>query len=62
VSQSTQNLYVSVACRDTAAVYEFITQEVGALPAVNSVETVPIARRVKLAGSTLQGELLPEPA
>jgi len=57
-----QNLYVSVACRDTAALYEFITREVGALPAVSSVETVPIARKVKLAGSTLQGELLPEPA
>jgi hypothetical protein len=41
---------------------EFITREVGALPAVSSVETVPIARKVKLAGSTLQGELLPEPA
>jgi DNA-binding Lrp family transcriptional regulator len=56
-----QNLYVSVVCRDTAALYEFITREVGALPAVSSVETVPVARKVKLAGSTLQGELLPEP-
>ncbi|MBS1882397.1 MAG: AsnC family transcriptional regulator [Actinobacteria bacterium] len=56
-----QNLYVSLVCRDTAALYEFITQEVGALPAVSSVETVPIARKVKLAGSTLQGELLPAP-
>lgn len=56
-----QNLYVSVVCRDTAALYEFITGEVGALPAVSSVETVPVARKVKLAGSTLQGELLPEP-
>jgi hypothetical protein len=27
----------------------------------SSVETVPIARKVKLAGRTLQGELLPEP-
>jgi DNA-binding Lrp family transcriptional regulator len=57
----TQNLYVSVVCPDTAALYEFITREVGALPTVSSVETVPIARKVKLAGSTLQGELLPEP-
>jgi DNA-binding Lrp family transcriptional regulator len=57
----TQNLYVTVVCRDTAALYEFITREVGALPAVSSVETVPVARKVKLAGSTLQGELLPEP-
>ena len=56
-----QNLDVSVACRDTAALYEFLTREVGAVPAVSSVETVPLARKVKLAGSTLQGELLPEP-
>jgi DNA-binding Lrp family transcriptional regulator len=56
-----QNLYVSVVCRDTVALYEFLTRQVGALPAVSSVETVPIARKVKLAGSTLQGELLPEP-
>lgn len=57
-----QNLYVSLVCRDTAELYEFITREVGTLPAVSSVETVPVARKVKLAGSTLQGELLPEPA
>jgi DNA-binding Lrp family transcriptional regulator len=56
-----QNLYVSVVCRDTAELYEFITREVGALPEVSSVETVPLARKVKLAGSTLQGDLLPEP-
>jgi DNA-binding Lrp family transcriptional regulator len=56
-----QNLYVSVVCRDAAELYELITREVGALPAVSSVETVPVARKVKLAGSTLQGELLPEP-
>jgi DNA-binding Lrp family transcriptional regulator len=56
-----QNLYVSVVCRDTASLYDFITREVGALSAVSSVETVPLARKVKLAGSTLQGELLPEP-
>lgn len=56
-----QNLYVSIVCRDAAAIYAFITGEVGALPAVSAVETVPVARKVKLAGSTLQGELLPEP-
>lgn len=56
-----QNLYVSVICRDIAGLYEFVTDEVGALPEVSSVETVPLARKIKLAGSTLQGELLPEP-
>ncbi|HEY0279349.1 MAG TPA: Lrp/AsnC ligand binding domain-containing protein [Solirubrobacterales bacterium] len=56
-----QNLYVSVVCRDIAALHEFIIREVGDLAGVSSVETVPLARKVKLAGSTLQGELLPEP-
>jgi DNA-binding Lrp family transcriptional regulator len=56
-----QNLYVSLVCRSTAALYEFITSEVGALPAVSSVETVPLARKVKLAGSVMHGDLLPEP-
>lgn len=57
-----QNLYVAVVCRSAATLYAFLTREVGALPAVSAVETVPVARRVKLAGSILRGELLPEPA
>lgn len=55
------NLHVAVACRSGAALYEFLTREVGGLPGVSAVETVPVARRVKLAGSVMHGELLPEP-
>jgi DNA-binding Lrp family transcriptional regulator len=55
------NLHVAVACRSAAALYEFLTREVGGLPGVSAVETVPVARRVKLAGSVMHGELLPEP-
>jgi len=55
------DLYVGVVCRSASALYEFLTREVGALPAVSAVETVPVARRVKLAGIVMEGELLPEP-
>jgi DNA-binding Lrp family transcriptional regulator len=55
------NLYVGAACRSGSALYEFLTREVGALPGVSAVETVPVARRVKLAGIVMKGELLPEP-
>jgi DNA-binding Lrp family transcriptional regulator len=56
-----QNLHVAVCCRSASALYEFLTREVGALAGVGSVETVPVARRVKLAGIVMEGELLPEP-
>jgi DNA-binding Lrp family transcriptional regulator len=56
-----QNLYVALACRSASALYEFLTHEVGALAGVSSVETVPVARRVKLGGIVMEGELLPEP-
>jgi DNA-binding Lrp family transcriptional regulator len=55
------DLYVGVVCRSVSALYEFLTREVGALPGVSAVETVPVARRVKLAGIVMEGELLPEP-
>jgi hypothetical protein len=34
---------------------------VGAIPAVQSVETSPMARRVKQAGSIMRGARLPDP-
>jgi DNA-binding Lrp family transcriptional regulator len=55
------NLYVGLACRSVSALYEFLTEEVGALPGVGAVEMVPVARRVKLAGILVEDELLPAP-
>jgi DNA-binding Lrp family transcriptional regulator len=55
------NLHATVACRDTEHLYEFIVRELGALPAIHTIETSPIARRVKQAGSIMQGARLPEP-
>jgi DNA-binding Lrp family transcriptional regulator len=55
------NLHATVACRDTHHLYEFLVNEVGAIPAVQAVETSPMARRVKQAGSIMHGPRLPDP-
>jgi DNA-binding Lrp family transcriptional regulator len=44
------NLYASVLCPDTDALYEYLTTRIASLPAVERVETVPILRTVKRAG------------
>jgi DNA-binding Lrp family transcriptional regulator len=54
------NLVVAVACRDTAHLYRFITERVGALP-VTSLETATVLRRVKQAGSRMNGPRLTDP-
>jgi DNA-binding Lrp family transcriptional regulator len=55
------NLHATVACRDTQHLYEFLVRDVGAIPAVQAVETSPMARRVKQAGSVMRGARLPDP-
>ena len=54
------NLVVAVVARDNADLYRFITDQVGRLP-VRSLETSPVLRRVKQAGSRLDGPRLTEP-
>jgi len=54
------NLVVAVVARDNADLYRFITDRVGRLP-VRSMETSPVLRRVKQAGSRLDGPRLTEP-
>jgi DNA-binding Lrp family transcriptional regulator len=54
------NLFVAVACRDTAHLYRFITERVGALP-VTSLETATVLRRIKQAGSRMNGPRLTDP-
>jgi len=55
------NLHATVACRDAHHLYEFLVNDVGAIPAVRAVETSPMARRVKQAGSIMHGPRLPDP-
>ncbi|GAA3670419.1 Lrp/AsnC family transcriptional regulator [Nonomuraea antimicrobica] len=47
------NLSATIVCRDDAALYRFLTESVGALPAIRHIETAPIIRTVKRAGAAL---------
>jgi DNA-binding Lrp family transcriptional regulator len=44
------NLYASVLCPDTAALYTYLTTRIAQLPGVERVETVPIVRTIKRSG------------
>jgi DNA-binding Lrp family transcriptional regulator len=45
------NLLVSVVCRDSADLYRYLTERIGALPQIREVETAPELRTVKRAGA-----------
>jgi DNA-binding Lrp family transcriptional regulator len=45
------NLEASLVFRDGTALYEFMTKRIGALPGIHGVETAPVLRTVKRAGS-----------
>ncbi len=49
------NLTASVVCRDDAAFYRYLTEDLGALPAIRQIETAPIVRTIKRAGALLPG-------
>lgn len=49
------NLVASVTTRDAAALYAYLTEEIGAIEAVQSVEVTPLLRRFKHAGTMLDG-------
>jgi DNA-binding Lrp family transcriptional regulator len=49
------NLTVSIVCRDDTALYRYLTDSVGALPAIRHIETGPIIRTMKRAGAVLPG-------
>jgi DNA-binding Lrp family transcriptional regulator len=55
------NLHATVGCRDVHHLHEFLVREAGALEAIHTVETSPIARRIKQAGSIMEGARLPAP-
>jgi DNA-binding Lrp family transcriptional regulator len=55
------NLFASVVCRDTDELYDYLSEEIGAIRAVQSAELSPVLRRVKQATTILQGSRLPQP-
>ncbi len=48
------NLLTAAVCRDTDALYTYVTTKVGALPAVSQAEVVPVLRQVKQGGTLLR--------
>ncbi|MEW9550065.1 Lrp/AsnC family transcriptional regulator [Nonomuraea sp. NPDC050783] len=53
VTTGPHNLTASVVCRDDAAFYRYLTEDLGALPAIRQLETAPIIRTIKRAGALL---------
>ncbi len=49
------NLFASLMCRDVYALYAYLTTQLAAIPAITSIETVPIVRTVK-RGSILAAQ------
>jgi DNA-binding Lrp family transcriptional regulator len=57
----TANLWASIVCRDADDLYRYITERIGAIPAVRQLEISPTLRQVKQAGSILSGGRLTDP-
>lgn len=54
------NLVLVVICRDSADLYRYVTTRIGAITAVRQIETSPVLRRVKQAGSLVgRGQIAP---
>jgi DNA-binding Lrp family transcriptional regulator len=57
----TANLWASIVCRDADDLYRYITERIGAIPAVRQLEISPTLRQVKQAGSILSDGRLADP-
>lgn len=55
------NLVASVVCRDSGALYEYVTTKVSAAAGVRQLEISPVLSRVKQAGSLMDGGRLVPP-
>jgi DNA-binding Lrp family transcriptional regulator len=56
------NLVATVICRDTEALYEYVATRIGATAGVRELEVSPTLRRIKQAGSRMDGGRLAPPA
>ena len=52
------NVVVSVTCRTLDELYRYVTERVGALEGVQSMEVAPVLRRLKQAGSLVEADRL----
>ncbi|MGI5445580.1 Lrp/AsnC family transcriptional regulator [Streptomyces sp. CA-243310] len=55
------NLLAVVVCRDTDALYTYLTERIGAVDGIRQVELVPILRTVKRAGMLVEDGRLVDP-
>ena len=55
------NLVASVVCRDSEALYEYVTTKISAVAGVRQLEISPILSRIKQAGSLMDGLRLATP-
>jgi DNA-binding Lrp family transcriptional regulator len=53
VTTGPSNLVATVVCRDRRDLFRYLTERIGALDAVNTLETAPVIRTVKRAGAML---------
>jgi DNA-binding Lrp family transcriptional regulator len=51
----TANLVASLLCRNSEALYQYVTTKIGAVPGVRQMEISPTLRRVKQAGALSDG-------
>jgi DNA-binding Lrp family transcriptional regulator len=54
----TANLMAAVVCRDTGALYRYVTTRIGAIAGIRQLEISPMLRRVKRAGTLVDGQRL----
>ena len=49
------NLFASIVCRDAAHLFQYVSEGLGGLPAIRTVEIAPALRRVKQGGTLMDG-------
>src|SRR4051794_3577064 len=55
------NVIVSVTCRSLDDLYRYVTEQVGSIDGVQALEVSPILRRIKQAGTLVDGDRLAPP-
>jgi DNA-binding Lrp family transcriptional regulator len=61
VVSGTANIVASITCRDVDHLYGYITSRIGAIDGVQGLEISPVLRRLKQAGTMLDGDRLAVP-
>jgi DNA-binding Lrp family transcriptional regulator len=54
----TADIVAAVVCRDTGSLYRYVTTRIGAIAGVRQLEISPMLRRVKRAGTLVDGQRL----